>query len=331
MPSSLEKKSIAVICPVYNEQESIRYFYERFSKVRDQLSLEHSFDLIFVNNASADRTLPLILELRRADPTVQVITHSRNFGYQASVVCGLTHASADAYIVIDVDCEDPPEMILSFVEKWREGYDIVYGLRTGRPESWAMVLARKLFYRLTHRIADWEFIIDMAEFSLFSNRVRQQILSHHSTFPFVRSDLAYAGFRRYALPYTRERRRFGKTNYNLVRMTKFAIGGILSTSTFPLRGIAYFGLSLAVADFAYCLWALYRGLAGASFVIILNMSFFAMSFAFLAIYIARIAKDLVGRPIFIIDEQRTILNKTADDRPAQAPAAPWADEYAHSR
>jgi len=318
---SSPKKAIAVICPVYNEQESIRYFYDRFSKVRDQLSNELVFDLIFVNNASTDRTLERIQELQRIDPSVQIITHSRNFGYQASVVCGLTHASADAYVVIDVDCEDPPEMIATFVEKWREGYDLVYGLRETRPENRVLILARKLFYRLTHRIADWEFIIDMAEFSLFTDRVRQQVLSHRSTFPFVRSDLAYAGFRRYPLPYSRERRNFGATHYSLVRMTQFAIGGILSSSTFPLRMIAYVGLFLAAIDCFYFLWALSAGPAGISLVVILNLGFFSMSFAFLAIYVARITKDLTARPIFVVDEKNTFLKRSTERRLTSPPGS----------
>jgi dolichol-phosphate mannosyltransferase len=228
------------------------------------------------------------------------------------VLCGLSNTDSDAYVVIDADCEDPPELITTFVSKWEEGYDIVYGQRAIRPENHAIVAARRLFYRLTHLIADWEFIIDMAEFSLFSDRVRRQVLRHRSTFPFVRSDLAFAGFRRHGIPYAREPRRFGETHYNLIRMTKFAIGGILSASTFPLRAIAYFGFPLAAVDLVYAFVALFGYRAGLTSIAILNLAFVVTSLAFLAMYIARIAKDVIGRPVFVIDAEQTHLNRPLD-------------------
>ena len=226
-------KSIQVICPVYNEELNINYFYDRYRAVRDRMTGNYRLELSFIDNASTDRTSKLISELRAQDRSVQLITHSRNFGYQASLLCGLTNLEGDAYVIIDADCEDPPELIPEFVKKWEEGYDLVYGDRKWRSENPAVAMARRVFYRVTRRIADSEFIIDMAEFSLFSRRMRDQVLSHVSTFPFVRSDLAYAGFRRFGIEYKREPRRFGKTHYNFWRMAKFAVAGILSASTFP--------------------------------------------------------------------------------------------------
>ena len=157
-----ERQRLTVICPVYNEALSIDYFFERFAKVREGLLASLDVDLVFVNNASTDDTLGKILGLRAQHGWVQVLTQARNFGYQASVLGGITNTESDAYVVIDCDCEDPPEMIPTFVEKWREGYDLVYGRRDFRPESRIIVTARKIFYRLTHAIADSDFILDMA-------------------------------------------------------------------------------------------------------------------------------------------------------------------------
>ena len=302
-------KSIKVICPVYNEEMALNHFYERYRAMRDKLVASYDFELTFINNASTDGTLNIIRTIRAQDPTVQVISQSRNFGYQASVLCGLTNVKGEAYVIIDADCEDPPEMIPAFIEKWEEGYDLVYGKRVWRPESAAIVAARRLFYRLTNKIADSDFIIDMAEFSLFTDRVRAQVLSHRSTYPFVRSDLAYTGFRRFGIEYKREPRRFGKTHYNLMNMTRFAIAGILSASTFPLRAIAYAGLPMSAGNL----------LAAALFVVgidvplapilLCNLAFFCFSLAFLAIYIARVTKDVTGRAVFIVDSKMSDLNQ----------------------
>ena len=304
------RQSLTVICPVYNEALSIDYFFERFAKVREGLVSSLDVDLVFVNNASTDDTLAKILALRAQHPWVQVLTQARNFGYQASVLCGITNTHSDAYVVIDCDCEDPPEMIPTFVEKWREGYDLVYGRRDFRPESRIVVAARKIFYRITHAIADSDFILDMAEFSLFTKRIRGFVLSHGSTFPFVRSDLAYPGFRRFPVPYTREPRRFGKTNYNLVGMSRFAIAGILSASTFPLRLLAYTGIPLCLIDGVYGILTLFWQPVALTFFLFLNIGFLVAAVSFLAIYLARVTKDLIGRPVFVVDEQLSHTNKS---------------------
>ncbi len=302
------KKSIQIICPAHNEELSLNHFYERYIAVRDKLGGKYELELTFVNNASTDRTLDIIKAIRARDPTVQVISNARNFGYQASVLCGLTNLKGDAYVIIDADCEDPPELIPVFVAKWEEGYDLVYGRRKWRPENAAVVAARRLFYRLTNKIADSDFIIDMAEFSLFSDRVRKQVLSHRSTFPFVRSDLAYAGFRRFGIDYKREPRRFGKTHYNFVRMAEFAIGGILSASTFPLRVIAYVGLPIAAADLLASAVAVFGIKVPLTPLLLINLAFVCFSLAFLAVYIARITKDVAARSIFVVDAASSELN-----------------------
>lgn len=303
----IQRQRLAVICPVYNEGKALEYFFGRFAAMHAELSKLIDCELVFVNNASTDDTYGEIQRLRARWPWVSVITHSRNFGYQASVLCGIKRVEADLYVVIDVDCEDPPELIPGFVAKWREGYDLVYGQRISRPEHFLVVAARRLFYLGTRMIADSDFILYMAEFSLFSRRIREHVISHQSTFPFVRSDLAYAGFRRWPVPYARERRRFGRTHYNFRGMFRFAVAGLLSASTFPLRAIAYLGLPLALLDFFYSVASLFGFGPKIGAVVALNLAFFAGSLGFLAIYLARVSKDVVGRPMFIVDESKTFL------------------------
>jgi polyisoprenyl-phosphate glycosyltransferase len=302
-------KSIQVICPVYNEEQSLLYFYERLRAVRENITGNYQLDLTFVNNASVDRTAELIQQIRSSDPSVQVITHSRNFGYQASVLSGLTNLEGDAYIVIDADCEDPPELIPDFIRRWEEGYDLVYGDRKWRSENTAIATGRRIFYRLTSKIADSDFIIDMAEFSLFSRRMRDQVISHRSTFPFVRSDLAYAGFRRVGIQYRREPRRYGVTHYNILRMAAFALSGILSASTFPLRAIAYGGIPLVAVDVIAAVLQILGLAMPLPALALVNLAFVCFSLVSISLYVARISKDVIGRPVFIVDELRSEFNR----------------------
>jgi dolichol-phosphate mannosyltransferase len=277
--------------------------------MRDGIDNNYELELTFINNDSTDRTLEIIKTIRERDRTVQIISNSRNFGYQASVMCGLTNLEGDAYVIIDADCEDPPELIPTFISKWEEGYDLVYGRRKWRPENAVIVACRRIFYRLTNKIADSDFIIDMAEFSLFSDRVRKQVLSHRSTFPFVRSDLAYAGFRRIGIDYKREPRRFGKTHYNFTRMAKFAVGGILSASTFPLRVVTITGLLIMTGDLLATALQIVGINVPLAPVLLANLAFFCFSLSFLAVYIARITKDVMARPLFIVDVDKSYLNQ----------------------
>jgi polyisoprenyl-phosphate glycosyltransferase len=324
-PSSTnETPLVSIICPVFNEEDCIPPFFSRLKDVVQPLEGRYRFELIFTNNGSTDSSVARILELRKKHPWVQLITLSRNFGYHASLMSGLVNARGDLLVIIDVDCEDPPELIPSFLEGWEEGNDLVYGERINRPEAWWLKGTRKLFYRLTRSIADSDFILDMAEFSLFTRRVRDVLCSNRSTFPFLRNELAYAGFARKAIPFARLQRVHGKTHYRLLSMTQFAITGILSSSTFPLRAAAYFGLPIGAMDVGIALSRLVTPYpTDLAPLLLLNLAFIAVALGFTSIYIARIYKDEVGRPRFIVDQSRTFLNgRIAQEDVTQTPLSP---------
>ncbi len=303
------RKRVTILCPVHNEQEAISLFYRRLISVLQSLESKYDFDLLFSNNCSQDSTLKEILKLRESDRRVQVITYSRNFGYQCSVTGGLTHARGDAIIIIDVDCEDPPELIVSFLAGWEEGFDLVYGERTSRPEPALMRAFRKIFYRLTRSIADYDFILDMAEFSLFSSRIKDVVLQSKSTFPFVRADLGFIGFKRKAIPFVREQRICGKTHYNFWRMSQFAIGGILSSSTFFLRLASYLGIPLAGINVMVAIpagWIEFPAIERA--LGYLNQAYLIFFVAMICTYLARVYKNGVQRPLFVVDWENSELN-----------------------
>jgi polyisoprenyl-phosphate glycosyltransferase len=293
---------ITIVCPVFNEEQAVPLFYERLSKSLSVLADTCQFKILFTNNASTDNTLKEIHALRAKDERVEVLSYSRNFGYQASLLGGLKHAQGDAIVVIDVDCEDPPEMIPQFVQKWQEGFDIVYGLRGNRPEPRWLVRCRKLFYRLMKALADAEIILDMAEFSLFSSVVRDEMVRNSNTFPFLRAEIAYAGFRKFGIPYDRQARIIGQSHYNLFGMSVFAVAGILSVSTFPFRMAVYLWPLVAVCNvvilFADMLWEL-PGL----FKLICVFDFLYLSgvVSLFGLYIARIYKNGINRPVYVVD------------------------------
>jgi dolichol-phosphate mannosyltransferase len=299
---------LTILCPVHNEASVIPLFCARLRPVIDRLSARYSVDLIFLNNSSTDETVRAIGAVRQSWPNTYMITMSKNAGYHASLECGLRNASGDVLVFIDVDCEDPPEMILEFVEKYEQGYDVVYGERVDREESKAIKGARKLFYRILRAVADDEIILDMAEFSLFTREVRDAILSENTSFPFLRASIGRVGFRRASIPFKRQKRVGGSTHYNLARMSLFAIGGILSASTLflrlPILILPFWLLSLAGLGagyvFTHSLW-----FAVSAFVVF--AAYVGATAAFTALYVARAYKNGLQRPNAFVDHSRSIL------------------------
>jgi len=304
----MEAPLITILCPVYNEDRVVPLFFERIQPVIEKLAEHYMVHLLFLNNASRDRTPQQIEKIKEVWPSTYLITMSRNVGYHASLECGLRNAAGDLFVFIDVDCEDPPEMILEFVEKYEQGYDIVYGERVDRDESKAMKRARKFFYRLLRAVADEEILLDMAEFSLFTKEVRDAILYENTSFPFLRASIARVGFRRAAIPFKRQKRIAGSTHYNLVRMSIFAIAGILSASTLflrlPIYLLPFWLFSLLFLAMGYVSthspW-----LGVAAFLVF--AAYIGATMAFTAMYVARTYKNGLHRPNAFIDRSRSIL------------------------
>jgi dolichol-phosphate mannosyltransferase len=320
----MERTLISIICPVFNEEQAIPLFYQRLQVALAPLRSRYDFELVFTNNRSTDRTLEVIHGLRQSDPAVQVLTLARNFGYQASVLAGLRHASGQAMVVIDVDCEDPPEMIPHFLLEFEKGYDIVYGKRERRPEFFGLQLLRKLFYRLNRSVADSEIILDMAEFALISARVRDIIVDNRSTFPFLRTELGYVGFERKGLLYERERRVHGRSHYNFLRMTQFAVGGILSSSTFLLRLSAYLLPLCLVLNLVLLVLDVWLGYEKAFRILVAgDLTYLVFFTSALCVYLARVYKNGVDRPVFVVDWQQSVLNSPAATAAGVPPRPLW--------
>ncbi|MEY4332492.1 MAG: hypothetical protein RLZZ196_1230 [Bacteroidota bacterium] len=299
--------SISIVVPVYNEQDSVEIFYERLIKTIQNNELSDDiYEILFIDNCSTDETYAKLVHIYDLNDSVKIIRHSRNFGYQASILCGLNEARGAQILFIDVDCEDPPEMIAVMAKEYRSGgYDLVYGERFDRDESRLIKILRKFFYRISKFIADSEFIIDMAEFAIISNRMRNEIIKNKTTFPFVRSDFAYVGFASKGVRYKRAKRAAGKTHYNFFKMLKFAIAGMLTISTFPLRLVSYSGISLAVLLVAGFIvdQIIDRKFMSIELLLGTLLLYMLICNSIFALYVSRVYKDGVQRPVYIIDHQ----------------------------
>ena len=300
------RKKLAVIVPCHNETANVAPFYEAAKLALEALPLDWA--LVFVNDASTDDTLEKILALRKADPRVRVATLTRNFGYHSALVAGLSSADADLYAIVDVDGEDPPNMLAKFHAAVEKGAHTVYGIRSQRPEPAHIVFFRWLFYWINQHIADGPIKLWMAEFSMFTRTVRDHILSNKTTFPFLRAEMAYVGLRMEGVPYVRQPRLRGTSHYNFWRMAQFAIGGFLASSTFPLRASLYLSVGFAAA-YALMIPTLGLGLLKAgALAAIMGFLFLLLTLPMLALYLARTYKNVTGRPVFFLDPDRSFLN-----------------------
>lgn len=295
---------LTIISPVFNEECVISLFFDRIVPVIQNLRERYEVHLLFLNNASTDSTYQEIENLRRLYDFIYVISLSRNVGYQRSLDCGLHNVKSDLITFIDVDCEDPPEMILEFVGFYEQGYDIVYGERIDRDESNVIKFFRKLFYHIVHQLADEDIILYMAEFSLITSEVKDAIIDNSDSFPFIRGAIARVGFQRIGIPYKRHQRIAGKTHYNIFGMTVFAIAGILSSTTLPLRLSIYF---LPFWLFLITIFGLAQIFTASPWFSLINTllicSYLGYTVSFIALYVARGYKNSLGQPNYFIHQR----------------------------
>ncbi len=294
-----------VIVPARNEALNVPYFFERAQRALDALGVD--WNIVFINNCSADSTFDEMLALRTRDRRVKIITLSRDFGYQAALKAGLSLADGDYYAIVDVDCEDPPELLADFYRTIQDGAQIAYGIRSERDEPAMITTGRKLFYILNRALADGEVVMWMGEFSMFTRDVRDAVLASRSTFPSLRAELGYVGFRRTGLRYRRAKRKFGKTHYDLFQMTAYAVGSILAATTMPLRLVFYLAVLVGVG---FPLSVLIRGSSAADAAVsavFVALYFLLFTVPLISLYLARLYQNGVQRPIFLVDESRTHL------------------------
>jgi dolichol-phosphate mannosyltransferase len=296
------KKKISIICPVFNEENCIPPFFDRIKIIKDKL-IDYEIKLIFSNNCSTDRTYEILKDLCNNNEWVNLITYTRNFGYQSSVYGALKETKSDLYFIVDVDLQDPPELLFDLLDKHeKENYKVVFGERSNRNEKFIIKFCRDIYYRILKKIADQDFQVDMAEYFLITDEVKEIILKTSTSNIFLRNEVAYSGYKRIGIPYKREKRVLGEgEGESLLYMILFGFKGIISSSTFPLRIIFYAFIPMIIINIFFIL-----SVFSMKLTIGLNLIYFVYAFAFISIYIARVYKDTMSRPIYIVDKEKTI-------------------------
>ncbi|NIK76930.1 dolichol-phosphate mannosyltransferase [Paenibacillus castaneae] len=300
----------SVIVPMYNEEAVIEHTYERLKQVMDLT--EEPYELIFVNDGSKDKTVALISIICDIDPNVRLINFSRNFGHQIAISAGMDYAQGDAVVVIDADLQDPPEVILDMIAKWKEGYEVVYGKRLERKgETLFKKLTAKLFYRILRSMTNVDIPVDTGDFRLIDRKVCDVLRGLKEKNRFVRGLVSWVGFRQTMVEYVREERFAGETKYPLKKMIAFAIDGITSFSYKPLKIATYAGFTLSISSFIYLLVVIFQKLftgstvAGWASIVAVNLLFNGIILMLLGLigeYIGRIYDESKNRPLYIVRE-----------------------------
>ena len=307
------KPTISIVAPVYNEEEVLPELYRRVRAVMEETG--ETWELVLVNDGSRDRSAQIIAELHEADSRVTGVSFSRNFGFQIAVTAGLDHAQGEAVIMTDADLQDPPEVYPRMIAKWREGYDVVYGIRTSREgETWFKRATAKLFYRLIYRITSVDIPLDTGDFRLIDRRVIDAIRHMPEQNRFLRGMIPWVGYRQTGIEYERVARFAGDSKFSKVsQMLPFAVDAVTSFSYFPLRIATYLGFIIAVisglAILSVVLLRLFGtgtpllGQATTLVAVLFLGSVQLISLGIIGEYLGRIYDEVKGRPLYLVDKK----------------------------
>lgn len=311
VPDSAVGSLLSVVVPVYNEKEVLEEFYDRTKRVLlDVNGLDH--EIIFVDDGSCDGSAQVITQFVGQDARVRLLKLSRNFGHQIAITAGIDAACGNAVVVIDADLQDPPEVILRFIEKWKEGYDVVYGVRETRDgETLVKVWTASIFYRILKALVNLDIPVDAGDFRLMSRRVVEHLKAMQERDRFVRGLVSWIGFRQIGMMYRRDKRYAGETKYPYRKMIRFALDGITAFSSIPLKMATIMGYLTSLVAFAYACSVIVQKFMGYTVqgwaTIMVGLLFLGgvqlISLGILGEYIGRIFNETKGRPLYIIDHE----------------------------
>jgi len=302
---------LSLVLPIYNEEEVIPELHTQLQDFLTKLGLDT--EVIFVNDGSKDLSFQILRGVAAAEPRYRVLSFARNFGHQTAITAGIDYARGQAVVVMDADLQDPPEVVLQMVQKWREGYYVVYGKRRTREGETAFkLLTAKLFYRAFAKMIPIEVPLDTGDFRLMSRRVVVALRALRETHRFVRGMVAWVGFKQTAVEYDRPARFAGETKYPFAKMMRFAIDGITSFSVVPLRMATYLGLFASLFSIGIAVWAmvvhfiLHSTVPGWTAQIVAVSLFSSVQLVMIGIlgeYVGRIYEQVKHRPIYVVGER----------------------------
>lgn len=298
---------ISVVVPLFNEQENVRQLHQRLTEVME--SLEVRYELIFVDDGSRDATGSLIDELGEADPHVVPAHLSRNFGHQAAISAGLDLARGRAVVLMDGDFQDPPELLPRMIDLWRDGAEVVYGVRRNRKEPLPLRAAYAVFYRLLRSVSELEIPLDSGDFCLMDRQVVDVLRHLPERLRFVRGLRTFVGFRQVPLEYDRPARAAGKPKYTFRALLRLAADGLVSFSGYPLQLVTYLGVFAAATAVLLTGWVVWdafsnqytpRGWASTVIVILFMNSILMINQGIQGAYLRRIFLEVKRRPTYIL-------------------------------
>ena len=308
---------ISIVIPIYNEEENLQNLYTRLTNAAP--SWKENYEIVLIDDGSRDSSLTMMRVMAEKDSHVRVIKLSRNFGHQPAISAGIQEAKGDAIIIMDGDLQDPPEELYRFLDKWREGYEVVYAIRTKRKEGFFKKLAYSSFYRLMAAISDIDIPLDSGDFCVMDRKVIN-VLVHDmpEQIRFIRGMRAYAGFKQVGVTYERAERAAGEVKFTFKKLMQLALDGLFGFSSFPLRLSTYLGISIAIPSLIIGVFFLVHRLFGFKVfghtpeetpgLASLAVGMFFLGGVMLTMlgiigeYISRIYIEVKKRPFFVIDE-----------------------------
>ncbi|MFO1378457.1 MAG: glycosyltransferase family 2 protein [Steroidobacteraceae bacterium] len=302
--------TLSLVVPAYNEQEVLPEFHRRATAALQSLGL--TYEIVYVNDGSADATMPVLRGIQAQDSCAVVVSLSRNFGKEIALTAGLDHARGEAVVVIDADLQDPPELIGRLVERWREGHDVVYARRVRRDgETWLKRLTAHAFYRVMGGMSRVRIPEDTGDFRLLSRRAVDAVRSLREQHRFMKGLFAWVGYSQVAVDYERDPRAAGQTKWNYWKLWNFALEGITSFTIAPLKLATYVGLAIALTAFAFAGAIIFKTLMygdpvrGFPTLMVTVLFMGGVQLLFIGVigeYLGRIFNEAKGRPLYFVGE-----------------------------
>ena len=315
-------KKITLLIPAYNEEEVLPILFERLNSFTKSVE-NYSFEFLFVNDGSRDRTLEIIKEHAAKDKRISYINLSRNFGKEIAMIAGIDHVRGDAMVIIDADLQDPPELIPEMIKHWEEGYDDVYARRSSREgETWLKKKTSEMYYKILQSSTNIPIQIDTGDFRLLDRRCIDALKQFRESQRNTKALFSWIGYKKKEILYNRDPRLAGTTKWNYRKLSNLAIDGITSFTTAPLRIATITGLLISAISFLYIIYLLVRPLFGVStgagysstLAVILFMGGVQMLFlGIIGEYIGRIFNETKNRPLYLIEEYHAGTDKKARD------------------
>jgi len=311
-PKPIPGPILSIVVPVYNEEKVLHAFHAKASEALSIIEDRFAIEFVFVDDGSRDDSFRIMSELSKRDARIKPLKLSRNFGHQIAVTAGLDHAAGDIVVIIDADLQDPPEVILQMIEKWENGYAVVYGIRNRRKgESLFKLVTAKAFYRLIGKLSDTRMPLDTGDFRLMDREVVNALKSMREESRYIRGMVSWVGFHQCGVTYDRDPRYAGKTKYTLRKMLRFALNGITSFSEKPLILSGWIGLGVTMFGALLMLHILIgklinpqstvSGWASLMGVVIFFGGIQLLSLGILGQYVGRIYREVKRRPLYFLD------------------------------